>query len=190
MADKTDEAIAKLVQNGDNQEFGLLVERYEQKMFRYARKFLLNPQDSEDLVQEVFIKAFINIQGFNARRRFSPWLYRIAHNEFINALKKKGREPVPFFDSDTLFSQPIAREKTDSQVNAQDLQKTIGQCLEKLDPKYREPLVLYFYEDMDYQAIAEVLQIPMSTVGVRLKRAKEAMRRFYNEINYSHGERQ
>src|SRR3990167_2635581 len=160
----TDEEIAARVQGGDTESFSLLMERYEEKMLRYARRFLFGFEDAEDLVQEVFIKAFINIQGFNARRRFSPWLYRIAHNEFINALKKKGREPVPFFDSDTLFSQPIAREKTDSQVNAQDLQKTIGQCLEKLDPKYREPLVLYFYEDMDYQAIAEVLQIPMSTV--------------------------
>ncbi len=106
----TDEEIAKSVQGGDTAKFGTLVERYEAKMLRYARKFLFGYQDSEDMVQEVFLKAYTNIQGFDANRKFSSWLYRIAHNEFLNAIKKKGREPLPFFDPDTIFPHPVARD--------------------------------------------------------------------------------
>jgi len=86
---ETDEAIAARVQNGDADAFSVLLERYEKKIFRYAGKFLSHPDDIKDIVQDVFVKAYVNIKSFDASRRFSPWIYRIAHNEFINALKKK-----------------------------------------------------------------------------------------------------
>ncbi len=117
MSEKTDEEIAVLVQRGDTEPFGELVTRYEQKMLRYARKFLLGKEDAEDRVQNVFLKAYENIRSFDATRRFSPWLYRIAHNEFINAIKKKGKEPLPFFDPDILFPHPISSETADRDVH-------------------------------------------------------------------------
>ena len=94
MEKETDEAIATRVQKGDSEAFGQLVERYEEKLMRYARKFLRDPDDAKDIVQEVFIKSYQNIQSFDATRRFSPWIYRIAHNEFVNAIKKRSRGPV------------------------------------------------------------------------------------------------
>src|ERR1039457_56959 len=103
MTEQTDEQIAIAVQKGDAQAFGALVERFEPKLLRYARKFLFDYEDGKDMVQEVFIKAYSNIQSFDADRSFSSWIYRIAHNEFINAIRKKGREPISFFDPDTLF---------------------------------------------------------------------------------------
>lgn len=91
----TDEQLALAVQRGDAESFGRLVERYQAKMLRYAYKFLL-AGNSEDAVQEVFIKTYQNINSFDAAQRFSPWIYRIAHNEFINHLKKSGREHLSF----------------------------------------------------------------------------------------------
>ncbi|MFH1890958.1 MAG: RNA polymerase sigma factor [Candidatus Kuenenbacteria bacterium] len=182
MVEKTDEEIAQAVQNGNSESFGLLVERYEQKLLRYAKKFLFGYTDAEDLVQEVFIKSYINIQSFNTNRRFSPWLYRIAHNEFINAIKKKGKEPVPFWDPDTLFPHPVAAEITDREVIEKDLKKILDSCLDKLEQKYREPLVLFYFEEMDYQTIGDVLKIPVATVGVRLHRARLVLRKIYNQI--------
>jgi len=88
MTEETDEAIALRVQGGDGEVFGELIERYQAKLSRYARKFLLDPDDAADIVQDIFIKSYQNIQSFDATRRFSPWIYRIAHNEFVNALKK------------------------------------------------------------------------------------------------------
>lgn len=177
----SDEEIAHEVQNGDLELFGLLVERYEAKMMRYARKFLFGYQDSEDLVQEAFLKAYANIQAFDPKRVFSSWLYRIAHNEFLNAIKKKGREPLPFFDPDTLFPHPVSSDNPQQNLKDQEAKEILDKCLHKLDPKYREPLVLYYFEEIDYRAISEIMRIPVSTVGVRIKRGKDQLKKIYDQ---------
>ncbi|PCH92054.1 hypothetical protein COB80_00920, partial [Candidatus Kaiserbacteria bacterium] len=101
--DTTDEDIVQRVQSGDTEAFALLIELYEKKITRYANKFLYNYQDREDAVQDVFIKAYQNIQSFRSGERFSPWIYRIAHNTFLNVVRKQSREKVSFFDTDQLF---------------------------------------------------------------------------------------
>lgn len=183
MEELTDESISQQVKQGNVQLFGVLVERYEAKLQRYARRFLFGYEDAEDIVQDVFLKAYSNLQSFDTSLKFSPWIYRIAHNEFINAIRKKGREPLSFFDPDTLFPHPIAKEKADDQVKDNELRMMLDACLDKLDPKYREPLVLYFYEDQDYNAISEILHIPVSTVGVRLNRGKQHLQKIYSSLN-------
>lgn len=184
MTDQTDEAITREVQAGNIDLFGVLVERYEPKLQRYAKRFLFGYEDSQDIVQDVFLKAFTNLQSFDPALRFSPWIYRIAHNEFINAIKKKGREPLAFFDPDTLLPHPVAREQADTNLMSEELKKMLDSCLDKLDPKYREPLVLFYYEDMDYAGIAEILRVPVSTVGVRLSRGKQQLQKIYH--NFTH----
>ncbi len=178
---QTDEDIAKLVQNGDHEVFGLIVERYEGKMLRYARKFLFGHQDSQDLVQEVFLKAYTNIRGFDASRKFSSWLYRIAHNEFINAIKKRGREPISIFDPDTIFPHLAASDNPEQDLDKEQVKMLLNDCLDRLDVKYREPLVLYYFEDLDYQQISEIMRIPMSTVGVRLSRGRQLLKQIYDQ---------
>jgi len=180
----TDEKIAQMVQKGKSESFGLLVERYEAKIIRYAKRFLFNHNDVEDLAQEVFIKAYVNIQSFDVSRKFSPWIYRIAHNEFINAIKKKGKEPLPFFDFDVLLPRLISKEKADKSVTEQELRRMLDKCFNKLNSKYREPLILRYFEELNYQEIADVLRIPVSTVGIRLKRGKEKMKSFCKKLNY------
>jgi RNA polymerase sigma-70 factor, ECF subfamily len=173
MHNKTDEQVAKLVQSGDVDVFAILVERFDKKMHRYARRFLFNKEDAEDLVQAVFIKSFTNIKSFDTERKFSSWIYRIAHNEFINALKKRKREPLSLFDFDTLLPHPIAKEKTDKDIKEVEMKELVEKCLEDLGIKYREPLVLYYLEELSYKEISEILRIPVATVGVRLRRAKK-----------------
>jgi RNA polymerase sigma-70 factor (ECF subfamily) len=176
-----DEEIVKLVQSGNLEIFGLLVERYETKILRYARKFLFGYEDAEDTVQEVFLKAYVNIQSFNASKKFSSWLYRIAHNEFINAVKKRGRERLSLFDLDTLFPHPQSEEKIDEKIDARELRQSLDELLGNIDVKYREVLVLYSFEELDYREISEILHIPVSTVGVRLKRARQIIKSLYEQ---------
>lgn len=172
----TDEDIAREVQNGDAERFGLLVQRYEERITRYGRKFLLG-SDIQDVVQEVFLKAFINIRSFDLSRKFSSWLYRIAHNEFINAIKKRSRLPLFSFDLDTLFPHLAASETAHGEVEKRETRRMLEGALATLDPKYREPLVLYYLEDLEYSEIAEIMRIPISTVGVRLARGKALLKK-------------
>lgn len=171
-----DEEIANRVQMGDRASFRVLVERYEPKMTRYARRFLFNGDEVKDLVQDVFIKAYVNIRSFDVKQRFSPWLYRIAHNEFVNALRKKQKERgnISLFDLDVFFPRLslMAKETADGNFNQKEMKRMLDKSLAALSPKYKEPLILYYFEEMDYRAIADVLHIPISTVGVRLARGK------------------
>lgn len=177
MHEKTDEELAHEVQTGDKDAFGVLVVRFEPKISRYAKRFFYHQEDVLDVVQEVFLKAYINIQSFDIKRKFSPWIYRIAHNEFINIMKKKKNERISFFDLDVIFPHLVAAETTDREVITQELKHMIDACLDTLDSRYREPILLYYIEEMDYKEIADILHIPVSTVGVRLKRGKASLQR-------------
>lgn len=187
MRDKTDEEIAAKVQSGDLESFSFLVERYEKKLKRYARKFLANPEDINDIAQEIFIKAYVNIKSFDIEKKFSPWIYRIAHNELVNLLKKKEKNPLPFFDADTLFPHPISKEETDRKTQSDEIKKVLDKCLNKIPSKYREPLLLFYMEELSYNEIAEVMRVPISTVGVRLKRGKRMLRNICDKLNLNYG---
>jgi RNA polymerase sigma-70 factor (ECF subfamily) len=181
MTELTDEHIARLVQQGDVNIFGELVNRYEQKMARYARKFLFAGDEIKDVVQEVFLKAYINIRSFDPARRFSPWLYRIAHNELINAVKKKSRLPTFSFDLDALFPHLAAKENVEGELERKEALAMLEHSLDKLSPKYKEALVLYYIEELEYKEIAEILQIPISTVGVRLQRGRSLLKKIVKQ---------
>jgi RNA polymerase sigma-70 factor (ECF subfamily) len=159
--------------------FGVLIERYEAKLKRYARKFLSRPDDIEDLVQDVFIKSYTNIQSFDASQKFSPWVYRIAHNIFVNELRRKERSGYGIFDIDTLLPQLASTNTADEQALSTELQEEMENLLERLPPKYREVLVLFYYQELSYQEISEVLEIPKTTVGVRITRGRVKLQSFY-----------
>lgn len=178
MVEMTDEEIALRVQGGDSEAFGMLVERYQAKLMRYARKFLSDTDDATDIVQDIFIKTYENIQSFDATRRFSPWIYRVAHNEFVNALKKRAnRSFVLTVDMDTVFPHLASPETADSATMERDMRATLEKHLAGVSAKYREPLVLYYLENLDYKEISEILQIPVSTVGVRLARGRALLKK-------------
>jgi RNA polymerase sigma-70 factor (ECF subfamily) len=181
--ERTDEEVAAQVQKGDVDSFRVLVDRYESKMTRYAKRFFFDGDEGKDLVQEVFIKAYINIKSFDPSRRFSPWIYRIAHNEFVNNIKKrqKERENVSVFDFDVFFPRLMAKESADDGFNRAELKHSLDHSLDELGLKYREPLMLYYFEEMDYREIADVLHIPISTVGVRLQRGRAMLKKIVKE---------
>lgn len=178
-AEPTDEAVVSFVQQGEVDYFRMLVERYEPKLARYGRRFLFDADETKDLLQEVFIKTYTNIHGFDVSRRFSPWIYRIAHNEFVNAIKKKKRDRdiISLFYLDILFPHPVAKETADDVAQRREIKEMLEQFLSNIGARYRDPLVLYYFENMDYKEIAEILRIPVSTVGVRLQRGKLMLRK-------------
>lgn len=173
----SDEQAAARAQEGDVEAFGILVERFEAKLLRYARRFLLDGPDAEDAVQTSFLKAFENLRGYDTKRKFSSWLYRIAHNECIDAVRRRKREPLPPFDFDALLPHAVAPERTDRDAELRDLRESLEKHLNRMSPLYREPLILRYFDEMSYEDIADVLRIPVSTVGVRLKRGRDALQK-------------
>ncbi len=182
----TDEQLALLVQQGDKERFGLLMNRYEQKLSRYGNKFLFNEGNVEDMVQEVFIKAYQNIQSFDPAQKFSPWIYRVAHNTFINALKKKSRNPLYFFDFDTFIPHPVYEDSAREEQDQKEMKAVLDKGLDKLRTNYREIIILYYLEQLSYKEIADILHIPAGTVGIRLKRAKIQLKKLLPKdvLNY------
>ena len=183
----TDEELASAVQAGNPDMFGLLMERYQEKLLRYGRKFLSTPEDIEDIVQDVFVSAYQNIQSFDATQRFSPWVYRIEHNAFVNGLRKKSRNPLVYVDFDTFLAHQVYDDPAMREREQKEIENMLEKSLEGLDYKYREVLILYYLEDMSYKDIAEILQVPQGTVGVRLKRAKASLRKEFEKIDASYG---
>ena len=182
--EKTDEQVVKDILTGRLDDFGILVQRYEGKLKRYGYKFLSSQEGIEDIVQEVFISVYQNLKSFDTEKRFSPWIYRIAHNAYINALKKRNREPLPFFDPDVLFPHPITPERPDRDLEKKEIREMLDKSLDKLPPKYREPLILFYLQELDYANIAEIMHLPISTVGVRISRGRNMLKKNSKSTDY------
>jgi RNA polymerase sigma-70 factor (ECF subfamily) len=103
----------------------------------------------------------------------------------VNYLKKRGGEKVSFIDFDTFFPHPFATETADKDTLDNEAKVALDKCLQKISPKYREVLILYYYEELSYQEIADILHIPTSTVGVRIRRGKESLQKELVSNNFT-----
>ena len=178
----TDEELAAFVQKGDDQALAELIDRYEAKLLRYGQRFLgVQNQDAlREAVQDVFISVYQKIESFDTKQRFSPWVYRIAHNAFVDLLRQKTRQPLYLFDFDTVLSHAVDTSHVDSAVKEKENAEArvlLEKGLDKLSAQQREILVLYYFEELSYKEIADVLHVPVSTVGVRLARARTMLKK-------------
>ncbi len=168
-------------------QYGLLVERYEAKLKRYiARLGVRNPDDQLDVLQDIFIKAYRNLNSFDTSLSFSSWIYRIAHNEAISWYRKRNIRPEGHLvaDGEELFEFLGAKEETaeitfDKNINATEVAKALAE----LDGKYREPIVLRFFEHKEYDEISDILQIPIGSVGTLIHRGKKQLASVLNKDN-------
>ncbi len=108
----TDEELACAVQAGNSLAFAGLVERFAPRLTRYGMRYLAREEDIEDVIQDVFLRAYENIQSYDRSYRFSPWIYRIAHNAFVNVLRKHSKRSFEFLDFDTLIHRFVISRKT------------------------------------------------------------------------------
>ncbi len=170
---ETDEIIVARVTAGDSMAYALLMQRYEQKLLRYVLFLIHDEPAAADIVQDTFIKAYQNLRSYKPAYKFSSWLYRIAHNETMNAIKRNRHQTSADIDTlPELGYDPQIAEQLDRGM----LQANVRNCVSQLEPKYREIIQLIYFEEMKYDEASEVLHVPTSTVGVWLKRAKEKLR--------------
>ncbi|MFH0951823.1 MAG: RNA polymerase sigma factor [Patescibacteria group bacterium] len=174
----SDEAVVKRVQEGYKQEYRTIVNRFEAKLLRYASYLVRDKEQAADVVQNAFIKAFINLQGFNTKRKFSSWLYRIVHNEAINEIKKHRRE-ISLEDNDWIKEIKSDDDSIEETLDKKEAAGILKESLDKIPVNYRESLTLYYLEDKSYEEISDILHLPLGTVGTRLARGKTALKKVY-----------
>jgi len=185
MEQSSDEQIIIAILEGDKDLYREIIKRYEVKLSRYLRKFIANQDDIEDILQVVFIKAYKNLYGFDIKKKFSSWIYRIAHNEAINHLKKRKGNRISLDD----IEYKLIDEKADikGEADRKFLKNDIEKAMSCLKTKYREPIVLFYLEEMSYEEISDVLRIPKNTVGTLILRGKNLIKDNLEEINKRHG---
>lgn len=170
--------LVRLAQNGTDSAFEELVRRNQQRVFALVSGILRRREDVEDVAQQVFLKAFVSIKRFDMRAAFSTWLYKIAVNECWDYLRKKKVRPL-VYESD-LSEEQVAR--LDGVVSADrppvtpseraEAKDLLERMLEKLPEQDRQLLVLKEIEGFSVQELAEVLDLNVNTVKVRLFRAR------------------
>ncbi|CQR48472.1 ECF RNA polymerase sigma factor SigW [Paraliobacillus sp. PM-2] len=142
-----------------------------------------NTHEAEDLAQEAFIRAFVNIHSYDDKRKFSTWLFRIATNVTIDRIRKK--KPDFYLDGEvkgtdglTMYSQ-LAKEQPlpEEEVESLELQSYIQQQIMSLPTKYRSVIALRFVDELSLAEISEILDIPIGTVKTRIYRGREALRK-------------
>jgi len=174
---KTDEQIVTLTLK--NQDYYLcLMKRYEAKLLNYILKISnISKEDGEDILQEVFIKSYQNLNDFDLNFKFSNWIYSIAHNATISAFRKKKVRPqtVSWEDKDlnNILESTLDVENTSLQKLTY---KQILKIINRLPLKYKDVLILKFMEGKDYREISDILHKPMGTIATLINRAKKSLK--------------
>lgn len=168
----SDEEVIGIVRSKNKEAYAEIIKRYQTKLMRYASYIMGDEHMGADVVQEAFIKAYINLNGFDTEKKFSSWVYRIVHNGAMNQLSKHKKQ------------RPMDDQiEIDSGINLEDefikneLVRHAHHCLNLMPILYKEPLTLFYLEEKSYEEISDILRIPIGTVGTRVYRAREMMKK-------------
>lgn len=155
-----------------------LIEQYGQEVYKIAYFYMKETQLAEDVFQEVFYKVIKNYHKFNHQSSEKTWLIRITINTCKDMLRTSWIKRVTTFgvlqDSENEYEKPYDIEKKETN-------KELYELIQRLPQKYKEILLLFYYKDLTYEEISEILQIPEGTVRSRLSRAREKLKKMMNE---------
>jgi RNA polymerase sigma-70 factor, ECF subfamily len=156
--------------------FAHIIRRYEKQLLRYVlRLSSFSREEAEDVLQDVFIKVYQNLNSFDPKLKFSSWIYRITHNEVISAFRKnKNKSQTISWDVDNkIVDQVIADFDIKKEMDNKILAEQIDKIFAAMDFKYAQVLVLRYLENKSYKEISDILQKPENTVATMISRAKK-----------------
>ncbi|MFA4871943.1 MAG: sigma-70 family RNA polymerase sigma factor [Patescibacteria group bacterium] len=182
---KTDEELVVLALK-DQGYFLYIMKRYTHRLLGYIiRMSGLSEEDAEDLLQDVFIKVYRNLNNFDQTQKFSSWIYSIARHQAISNFRKlKSRPKSVTWDNDDEFLKNISSDfSLETELDGNLNQEMIEQVLNALDYKYKEVLALKFIEGRDYKEIADIIKKPMGTVATLINRAKRKFKEEFKKQN-------
>lgn len=175
----TDNELVEIVRESDPERYAELIERYQGKLFAYLYRLTGAREETEDLLQDVFIKAFRNLRSYDTSRKFSSWIYRIAHNEAVNHIKRRSlKRFIPWEDitaTKDMLTMSSSEEGADTAHIREEVRQEVDEVINRLPFKYKQVLLLRYYSDKSYEDISEILGKPINTVGTLISRAKKKM---------------
>lgn len=178
-----DRTLVSRIVEGDRDLFGVLVSRYEKRVINYVYRITHRYEDAHDLAQEIFVKVYLALDRYDPKYQFSTWLFRIAQNSAIDALRKKSIQEVPLARP-TTEDEPGGKERefADDGVSPyralknKQLSAAIDKAVENLPADYRELIQLRHFAEMSYEEIATMKKLPLGTVKNKLFRARNLLK--------------
>ncbi len=163
----------------DRHAFVVIVEKYKEPLRRYVRRLgCTDTHDVDDVLQELFLKCYINLNDYDPTLKFSSWLYRIAHNETMSLFRKKKVRPSPVVNEEdlALFENIPDEKNLLDEISREFDVKHLRDALNKVTEKYHIPLLLRFFEEKSYTEISDILEIPEGTVATYINRGKKELK--------------
>ncbi len=167
-----EELVAAAGRSGGERAFGELIRRHQGKVRGLLMRLASDRNLADDLAQEVFLRAYRGLCGFEGRARFSTWLYRIAYNVYLNH-RARTREHAALPEN---YESSAMSPETSMCAARSDLRRDLDAAIAGLPERYRAVVMLYSLEDVSYPEIAEILDLPLGTVKTHLHRAKRMLR--------------
>lgn len=167
-----DADIVQQVLSGKHEQYALLVQRYQQPLIHFLRGILRSEDEVFDCAQEAFLAAYRNLWRYSSKHTFRAWIYAIARNKAIDLIRKRKREVPLTLDEGIVDYQPGPEEAWLAKEQAMNVQ----QILDELPEHYKQALYLRYQQELSYEEISTVLNIPVSSVKTHLFRGKEKLR--------------
>ncbi len=176
-----DDGFVERALTGDESAYKDLMNKYDRPIYFHIRKMIKEQELVEDLVQEVFMKAFNNLATYSNEYAFSTWLYRIATNHTIDYLRKKKlqtlsiNDPYKTKDGEIEIQLPDDTYATDKKIIKKERKQIVHEAIEDLPEKYKAVIRMRHMEELSYQEISEELDLPLGTVKAHIFRARELL---------------
>ena len=181
VSSQQDHALVKEALDGSQEAFRQLMEKYRNPIHHHIYRMVRDKGQVEDLVQEIFIKAFSSLSSYSSNYAFSTWLYKIATNHTIDYLRRKKLstlsidQPMRTKDGELEYELPDATYRPDRYVLEDQRRELIQEAIDSLPPKYYRVIVLRHQQERSYEEIAKELDLPLGTVKAHIFRARELL---------------
>jgi RNA polymerase sigma-70 factor (ECF subfamily) len=187
MTDWSDETVVELVKGGDTEAFGLLVRKYQDRVYSITLNYVHSVEEAADLAQETFVKAYSALHRFQGTSAFYTWLYRIAINTAIDHLRKRPGVRVDSLEDERLRDtgfEPAASRSSDPALALalKEQRLALRKAIASLSVKLRTALILHDVEGLSQEEVAGILDCPVGTVKSRVSRARGELRSMLGEF--------
>jgi RNA polymerase sigma-70 factor (ECF subfamily) len=181
MANNDDDYYIKKTLDGDSASFGFLVEKYQNMVFSLAIKMLKHREESEEVSQDTFVKAYKSLSKFHGESKFSTWLYRVAYNTCLDRIKKNRKYNNNVEINDATSNEIFHAESIFDSLENKERSEIIQECMDKLPEDERAIIHLFYFEELSLKEIIEVVSISEGNLKVKLYRARKKLFSIFKE---------